>query len=158
MPDLRPEVSPGALATFLSERLGGPIDGLHPLRPGELARVFAFDLTGQARVVRLAASGQGFEADRVAYERFVRRGLPVPRVTRSSLIDGMPRSQLKNSPIAACAVSRRAAARFAFATSLVSGAGATIRVLLVTLATDSNRRASKRPNSWLAGRLQRAMG
>lgn len=89
MPDLRPEVSPAALAAFLSERLGGPIDGLHPLRPGELARVFAFDLAGQARVVRLAASGEGFEADRVAYERFAPRGLPVPRVLEIGRFGGL---------------------------------------------------------------------
>lgn len=64
MASLRPEVSHGALAAFLSERLGGPVDGLRPLRPGEIARVFAFELAGQGRVVRLAAGGEGFEGYR----------------------------------------------------------------------------------------------
>jgi hygromycin-B 4-O-kinase len=80
MTDPRPEVSPAALASFLSERLGAPVEGLHPLRPGELARVFAFDLAGQGRVVRLARDGDAFETDRLAHERFAARGLPIPRV------------------------------------------------------------------------------
>jgi hygromycin-B 4-O-kinase len=78
--DLRPTVSREALAAFLAERLGGPVEALRPVRPGELARVFAFELAGQGRIVRLAFDGAGFEADRLAHERFAVHGLPIPRV------------------------------------------------------------------------------
>jgi hygromycin-B 4-O-kinase len=80
MAELRPELSLDRVRAFLHEHLGHPPDELRALRPGELSRVYAYDLAGEPFVVRFNTQPDAFEADRVAHARFARPGLPIPRV------------------------------------------------------------------------------
>jgi hygromycin-B 4-O-kinase len=76
MAELRPDLTLEQVHDFLAEKLGRAPEGLRALKPGELARVYAYD----DRVVRFGTMGEPFEADRVAHERFAGPGLPIPRV------------------------------------------------------------------------------
>jgi hygromycin-B 4-O-kinase len=73
---LRPDLSFDQVAAFLAEHLDRPVEGLGPLKPGEISRVYAFD----GRVIRFSTNADGFEKDQVAHERFAGPGLPIPRV------------------------------------------------------------------------------
>jgi hygromycin-B 4-O-kinase len=77
---LRPELTLDQVRAFLRGHLGREPDELRALRPGELSRVYAYDLAGEPFVVRFNVQPEAFEADRVAHERFAGPGLPIPRV------------------------------------------------------------------------------
>jgi hygromycin-B 4-O-kinase len=87
--DPRPEVGAEALAAFLTTRFDGPIAGLAPLTPGEIARVFAFEAEGRPWVVRLAHDPGGFEKDRLAHQRWAAPGLPIPWVREVGQLDDL---------------------------------------------------------------------
>jgi hygromycin-B 4-O-kinase len=74
--ELRPDVTLEQVREFLTEKLGRTPEELRALKPGEHARAYAFD----DRVIRFGTTGEPFEADRVAHERFGGPGLPIPRV------------------------------------------------------------------------------
>jgi hygromycin-B 4-O-kinase len=79
-PELRPDVTLAQVGAFLADHLGAEPRDLRALKPGELSRVYAYDLAERPFVVRFNTAPDSFEADRVAHERFAGPGLPIPRV------------------------------------------------------------------------------
>jgi hygromycin-B 4-O-kinase len=78
--ELRPDVSLSQVEAFLRDHESTPPENVCALKPGELSRVFAYDLAGEPRVIRFNPKPDAFEADRTAHDRFARPGLPIPRV------------------------------------------------------------------------------
>jgi hypothetical protein len=57
---LRPELTLDQVRAFLRGHLGREPDELRALRPGELSRVYAYDLAGEPFVVRFNAQPEAF--------------------------------------------------------------------------------------------------
>lgn len=76
---MKPAVTDAELRTFLEDLYRCKIE-VQSLAEGMESRACAFELNGEAFILRVAASSPGFAKDLLAYERFRSELVPVPEV------------------------------------------------------------------------------
>jgi hygromycin-B 4-O-kinase len=76
---LATKIDVDAARAYLTQRFGGDIKNLTPLRQGVWASAYAFDRGGEALVVRFGQYRDDFAKDRIA-SQYASRDLPIPRI------------------------------------------------------------------------------
>ena len=66
----KPQVPLADIEVWLGELMGAQIDSLHALQGGYWSAAYAFEVGGEALVLRLATDAEGFRIDRLAHQRF----------------------------------------------------------------------------------------